>query len=88
VSATEASYIDVNTTVATIRDDARSWLEQHWNPDLSVDDWWRIVAKPVGRHRTSPPLRAVAACPGRRVSPSARPSPSSARCDPPAVSVC
>jgi alkylation response protein AidB-like acyl-CoA dehydrogenase len=45
VSATEASNIDVNTTAATIRDDARSWLEQHWDPDLSVDDWWRIVAK-------------------------------------------
>jgi alkylation response protein AidB-like acyl-CoA dehydrogenase len=28
-----------------LRDEVRAWLEQHWDPELSVDDWWRIVAK-------------------------------------------
>jgi alkylation response protein AidB-like acyl-CoA dehydrogenase len=25
--------------------EVRAWLAQHWDPDLSVDDWWRVVAK-------------------------------------------
>ena len=29
----------------TLRDEIRTWLEQHWDPDLSVDDWWRLVTK-------------------------------------------
>ena len=28
-----------------LRAEVRAWLEEHWDPDLSVDDWWRIVAK-------------------------------------------
>jgi alkylation response protein AidB-like acyl-CoA dehydrogenase len=28
-----------------LRADVRAWLERHWDPDLSVDEWWRIVAE-------------------------------------------
>jgi alkylation response protein AidB-like acyl-CoA dehydrogenase len=28
-----------------VRAEIRDWLEQHWDPDLSVDEWWRIVAE-------------------------------------------
>jgi alkylation response protein AidB-like acyl-CoA dehydrogenase len=28
-----------------LRAEVRAWLEEHWDPELSVDDWWRIVAK-------------------------------------------
>ena len=28
-----------------LRDEIHAWLEQHWDPDLPVDDWWRIVGK-------------------------------------------
>ena len=28
-----------------LRDEVRSWLEEHWDPELAVDDWWRVVAK-------------------------------------------
>jgi alkylation response protein AidB-like acyl-CoA dehydrogenase len=28
-----------------LRAEVRAWLELHWDPDLSVDDWWRLVAK-------------------------------------------
>jgi alkylation response protein AidB-like acyl-CoA dehydrogenase len=28
-----------------LRKDVRVWLEEHWDPDLSVDEWWRIVAE-------------------------------------------
>ncbi len=28
-----------------LRTEVRAWLEAHWDPDLSVDDWWRLVAK-------------------------------------------
>jgi alkylation response protein AidB-like acyl-CoA dehydrogenase len=24
--------------------EVRGWLERHWDPELSVDEWWRIVA--------------------------------------------
>jgi alkylation response protein AidB-like acyl-CoA dehydrogenase len=32
-------------TTDDLRADVRAWLEQHWDPELSVDDWWRLVAK-------------------------------------------
>jgi alkylation response protein AidB-like acyl-CoA dehydrogenase len=28
-----------------LRTEVRAWLEQHWDPELTVDDWWRLVAK-------------------------------------------
>ena len=28
-----------------LRAEVRAWLEDHWDPDLSVDDWWRLVAE-------------------------------------------
>ncbi|WP_426573954.1 acyl-CoA dehydrogenase family protein [Aquihabitans sp. McL0605] len=27
------------------RDEVRAWLAENWDPDLSVEDWWRVVAK-------------------------------------------
>jgi alkylation response protein AidB-like acyl-CoA dehydrogenase len=29
---------------ARLRDEVRAWLADHWDPELSVDEWWRIVA--------------------------------------------
>ena len=37
------SALDTSTT--DVRADVRAWLERHWDPDLSVDDWWRLVAE-------------------------------------------
>ena len=28
-----------------LRDEVTRWLDEHWDPDLSVDEWWRIVAE-------------------------------------------
>jgi len=28
-----------------VRAEIRAWLEEHWDPDLSVDAWWELVAK-------------------------------------------
>ncbi len=30
---------------APLWDEVRSWLEDNWDPDRSVDDWWRVVAQ-------------------------------------------
>jgi alkylation response protein AidB-like acyl-CoA dehydrogenase len=27
-----------------VRAEVHAWLEEHWSSDLSVDDWWRMVA--------------------------------------------
>jgi len=29
---------------AELWDEVHAWLELHWDPDLSVDEWWRLVA--------------------------------------------
>jgi len=36
---------DTTSPAETLRADVRAWLEQHWDADLSVDDWWRVVAQ-------------------------------------------
>ncbi len=28
-----------------LRDEVRAWLAEHWDPSLSVDEWWRIVGR-------------------------------------------
>ena len=28
-----------------LRDEVHAWLEQNWDPELTVDEWWRSVAK-------------------------------------------
>jgi len=28
-----------------LKAEVQAWLDDHWDPELSVDDWWRIVAK-------------------------------------------
>ena len=30
---------------ADLAREVRSWLEAHWNPALSVEAWWRLVAR-------------------------------------------
>jgi alkylation response protein AidB-like acyl-CoA dehydrogenase len=32
------------SSIEELRAEIRSWLEQHWDPSLSVEEWWRIVA--------------------------------------------
>jgi alkylation response protein AidB-like acyl-CoA dehydrogenase len=40
-----ATYSDATgTSNAVIRAEVRAWLERHWDPDLSVDAWWEVVA--------------------------------------------
>ena len=29
---------------AELWDEVNTWLDEHWNPDLSVDEWWQLVA--------------------------------------------
>jgi alkylation response protein AidB-like acyl-CoA dehydrogenase len=36
---------DTASSVEQLRAEVRAWLVQHWDADLSVDDWWRTVAK-------------------------------------------
>jgi alkylation response protein AidB-like acyl-CoA dehydrogenase len=31
-------------SVEALRAEIREWLDQHWDTDLSVDEWWRLVA--------------------------------------------
>jgi alkylation response protein AidB-like acyl-CoA dehydrogenase len=42
-----ANAIDssVDASVDALRREVHDWLEQYWDPDLPVDEWWRIVAK-------------------------------------------
>lgn len=28
-----------------LRDEIRAWLDEHWDPTLLVEDWWRVVAR-------------------------------------------
>jgi alkylation response protein AidB-like acyl-CoA dehydrogenase len=35
---------DADGSTAALRDEVRAWLERHWDPDLTVDEWWRRVA--------------------------------------------
>lgn len=39
-----AKHQEREATSNPLWDDVRSWLEAHWDPELSVDEWWRIVA--------------------------------------------
>ena len=32
-------------TDEALRAEVVAWLEENWDPDLSVDDWWRLVGK-------------------------------------------
>ncbi len=31
--------------IDALQAEVRAWLEEHWDADLPVDDWWRLVAK-------------------------------------------
>jgi alkylation response protein AidB-like acyl-CoA dehydrogenase len=35
---------DRETSNEALQDEVRVWLEEHWDPDLTVDEWWRVVA--------------------------------------------
>jgi alkylation response protein AidB-like acyl-CoA dehydrogenase len=41
-----ANTNDTSNATATdaLRAEVNAWLEKNWDPDLSVDEWWRIVA--------------------------------------------
>ena len=41
-NATESSTSD---TRQALKDEVERWLDEHWDPELPVDDWWRLVAK-------------------------------------------
>ena len=41
MSAVEAGTDDDPVLVAAVEE----WLDAHWDPDLAVEDWWRIVAE-------------------------------------------
>jgi alkylation response protein AidB-like acyl-CoA dehydrogenase len=28
-----------------VRADARTWFEQHWDPDLTLERWWELLAE-------------------------------------------
>jgi alkylation response protein AidB-like acyl-CoA dehydrogenase len=28
-----------------LRDEVHAWLDEHWDPDLTVDEWWRMVGR-------------------------------------------
>ncbi len=32
-------------TVEGLRDEVRAWLDAHWDPELPVEEWWRVVAR-------------------------------------------
>ena len=33
-----------DTAIEALRAEVRAWLEEHWDPALSAEEWWRIVA--------------------------------------------
>lgn len=35
---------ELEPSIEHLRDEVLAWLGNTWDPDLSVDDWWRIVA--------------------------------------------
>jgi alkylation response protein AidB-like acyl-CoA dehydrogenase len=35
---------EADEATAALRDDVRRWLAEHWDPELTVDDWWRLAA--------------------------------------------
>jgi alkylation response protein AidB-like acyl-CoA dehydrogenase len=43
VSGVDEQATDTNPEVG-LRDEVRAWLDDNWDPDLSVDEWWCIVA--------------------------------------------
>ena len=34
-----------DTSTEQVRAEVRAWLAENWDPNLTVEDWWRIVAK-------------------------------------------
>ncbi len=32
-------------TVEDVRVEVKTWLEEHWNPELTVADWWEVLAR-------------------------------------------
>ena len=35
----------VGVTVDDVRTELKAWLEEHWDPDLTVGEWWDILAR-------------------------------------------
>ena len=72
----------------TARDEVQAWLAEHWDPDLTVDEWWQIVADAGWTAPHFRPSRAAVGCTAARRTPCAPRSRSSARCARPAASAC
>ena len=32
-------------SVEDVRAEVKAWLEENWNPDLTVGEWWDILAR-------------------------------------------
>ena len=37
-------YVRFMASIDDIRDEFKSWLNQHWNPDMTVRQWWAAMA--------------------------------------------
>ena len=44
-------------TAEDVRTEVKSWLEENWDPDLTVAEWWDRLAGRATRHRPSPKTR-------------------------------
>ena len=53
-----------STTVTDLVDELRDWLEENWDPDLTVGEWWeRLGTVRLGRADACRPTATARACP-------------------------
>ena len=57
---------ETSTSAGTdLVDELQAWLEENWDPDLTVGEWWkRLGTGRLGRADRSPPTPTAGACPG------------------------
>ena len=53
-------------TTGDVVDELRAWLEENWDPDLTVAEWWERLGWPAGRRRRCRPTPTAGASPRRR----------------------
>ncbi|MEZ5226541.1 MAG: hypothetical protein R2710_07685 [Acidimicrobiales bacterium] len=68
---------EANPTINPV-EAVRAFLEEQWDPDLTVAEWWQRLGWPVGRRRRCRPTPTATVCLGPMRSPSLVPSPTSA----------
>ena len=44
----------IRGATADLAREVAAWLEEHWDPALSVEEWWRLVGR-RGVERAPPP---------------------------------